>query len=1023
MSVAFADFVFDPEGRELSRDGVPLKVDAKLLQLLRYFVAHPGRLISKRELLEQVWEGRAVADNVLSVSVAKLRKVLGHKPGVSEFIDNSYGRGYRFVCAVRAAPSAIGGHGTIQGAVSAPGSTISPPVPLVGRSAELTRLCAALDRAEQGRGGLCLLVGEPGIGKTRLCESLERYARGRGIAVAWGRCQASEGTPPLWPFVQVLREVHGAEVPVNEDTTRVTAETHAALESNGHAMLSQDGLYAAVRSSHSMIDGVMQGLIRASKHKPLLVFIDDLQWADAASVRLMSYLVGDLARWPILVVATARGAELADEKGDRDLIRISSHANCERIALSRLEREQVEQYVSAVFGREAPELSEAVYARSEGNPFFMIELLRPFVGHGDNVPSPDELQVSSATRGLVRDRLAHMPENAREVLSAAAVIGHDFDLGVLSFVTDRPPHELLEALEDSLANETVVPSEDQIGAYAFDHALIRDVLYADLPIRRRCEWHIRAGQALLKRRASGGEVSSAELAYHFLSGLPHGEVGVAVGHARDAAAAATRVGAHTDARALLRRALAALRVAVEPEPAQRSAILLELAIVERMLGDPSYYEHLAQGIELARQVRLGALLKLAGQFLSPGPGILTDIDADVVLSAAYEVLPENDYSSRAIVLAHLAWTPPSSTSARKVAALLDEARQLAERSQDHQALSVVRDAELFFSAGPATFARAQAIVAETERELAAQPKRVEDWRAISLPVFRVITSSQRGDSAAVERAIQTLSALHAKLNNTELLWHHERLLMIQRMKRGEWASIAGDLERLRERAQRLRLWSWRAIYALDFGSFLYNTQDISPYAPLARSEIMPREHDSPNSRSIKVRALAEYGFIPDARDALRAISLEAVRDLPQDRDYLAVLTDLSVAACAAQSIEHAQVLYDLLEPYPEYFAVGISFHCQGSVAHYLGNLAWVLGRPEQARGLLERGAESNRRFNALTCLIHNELDLARLLLAPGPVQDLARARVLLDSIAERAGTMGMKPAQNAALRLREQVAG
>jgi len=1022
VSVAFADFVFDPEGRELSRDGVPLKVDAKLLQLLRYFVAHPGRLISKRELLEQVWEGRAVADNVLSVSVAKLRKVLGHKPGVSEFIDNSYGRGYRFVCAVRAVES---GAGSSHASVATQGSTISPPVPLVGRSAELTRLCSALDRAEQGRGSLCLVVGEPGIGKTRLCESLERYARGRGIVVAWGRCQASEGTPPLWPFVQVLREVHGADlpVPVIEDTTRVTAETHASLESNGHAMLSQDGLYAAVRSSHSMIDGVMQGLIRASKHKPLLVFIDDLQWADAASVRLLSYLVGELSRWPILVVATARGAELADEKGDRDLIRISSHANCERIALSRLEREQVEQYVSAVFGREAPELSAAVYARSEGNPFFMIELLRPFMGHGDNVPSPDELQVSSATRGLVRDRLAHLPENAREVLSAAAVIGHDFDLGVLSYVADRPPHELLEALEDSLANETVVPSEDQIGAYAFDHALIRDVLYADLPIRRRCEWHIRAGQALLKRRASGGEVSSAELAHHFLSGLPQGEVGVAVGHARDAAAAATRVGAHSDARALLRRALAALRVAVEPEPAQRSAILLELAIVERMLGDPSYHEHLAQGIELARQVRLGALLKLAGQFLSPGPGILTDVDADVVLEAAYEVLPEDDYAGRAIVLAHQAWTPPNSTSARKVKQLLHEARELAQRSQDHAALSTVRDAELFFSAGPATFPRAQAIAAEMERELATQPKRVEDWRAISLPVFRVITSSQRGDAAAVERAIQTLSGLHAKLNNTELLWHHERLLMIQRMMRGEWSSIGAELERLRDRAQRLRLWSWRAIYALDFGSFLYNTLDIAEYAPLVRPEIMPREHDSANSRSIKLRTLAEYGFVADARDALQAITLDALRDLPQDRDYLAVLTDLSVVACAARALEHAQVLYELLEPYPDYFSIGISFHCQGSIAHYLGNLAWVLGRPEAARDLLERGAASNQRFHALTMLIHNELDLARLLIAPGPVQDAARARVLLDSIAERAGAMGMKPAQATALRLREQVTG
>jgi hypothetical protein len=287
-------------------------------------------------------------------------------------------------------------------------------------------------------------------------------------------------------------------------------------------------------------------------------------------------------------------------------------------------------------------------------------------------------------------------------------------------------------------------------------------------------------------------------------------------------------------------------------------------------------------------------------------------------------------------------------------------------------------------------------------------------------VFRVITSSQRGDTVAVARAIQTLSSLHTKLNNTELLWHHERLLMIQRMTRGEWSGIGAEIERLRERAQRLRLLSWRAIYALDFGSFLLNTLDTAEFAPLVRGEIMPRQNDSPNSRSIKVRALAEYGFVEDARAALCALSLEDLRDLPQDRDYLAVLADLSVAAVVAEVRPHAQVLYELLAPYPDYYAIGISFHCQGSIAHYLGNLARVLGQAEQARVWLERGVANNRKFGALTCLVHNELDLARLLLAPGPTQDVARAQALLRSIAERAGEMGMRPAQAAALKLRDQ---
>jgi hypothetical protein len=119
-------------------------------------------------------------------------------------------------------------------------------------------------------------------------------------------------------------------------------------------------------------------------------------------------------------------------------------------------------------------------------------------------------------------------------------------------------------------------------------------------------------------------------------------------------------------------------------------------------------------------------------------------------------------------------------------------------------------------------------------------------------------------------------------------------------------------------------------------------------------------------------------------------------------------------------LEHAAVLYELLRPYPDYFAIGISFHCNGSIAHYLGNLARVLGRADEAVALLERGALNNRNFGAMSCLIHNELDLARLLLSPGPTQDIPRAHRLLESVAERAGAMGMLPAQTAALQLRSQ---
>ena len=1015
MSVAFGDFVFDPQMRELSHQGAPLKVDAKLLQLLDYFLANPGRLLSKRELLEQVWEGRAVADNVLSVSVAKLRKVLGHKTGELEYIENSYGRGYRFVREVqkvevpaRRAPASTGSFG-------------SSAAPLVGRDTELGRLQGALARAQAGKGSICLLMGEPGIGKTRLAETLEASARENGVATAWGRCQAADGVPPLWPFVQMLRELHGNDLA--DEIVRVVIEGPSSGQGpqdspSAAAMLNQSGLFDTVHASHRAIDSVAQALFRASKHKPLLLLVDDLQWADAASARLLCYMVGEISRWPILVLATYRGAELAEEKGERGLLRLFAHANCERILLERLESEQVREYVSAVFGADVSDLSRAVYARSEGNPFFMIELLRPVIGMPN--PTADQLQVSGAARELVRERLGRLPEVAREVLSAAAVIGQDFDLGVLSHVTETAPHELLEALDGSLANETVVPSDDLAGAYAFDHALIREVLYSDLSIRKRCHFHIRAGEALLKRRASGGEVSSAELAHHFLSALPHGEVKTAVAYAREAAAVAATLGAHADARSLLRRALAALRFAVEPDAELRTALLLELAIVERFVGEPMYYEHLQQGIELARSLKLGAMLTLAGQFLSPGPGILSDVDAAGVLEAAFEVLPANDFKRRAIVRATQAWTPPHSSSAQQVAELLEQARDYLKRAnagENSEARAVVRDAELYFSAGPATFSRAEAIAREIDRELLNHPNRYSRWRATSTPIFRIITAAQRGNAEGVQRAVDELTTLHQQLNNTELLWHHDRMLMIQRMNRGEWSSIPAELERLRERAKRLRFQAWRAIFALDYGVYLLHAGDARAFGSRARASFSPSSQDLPNSRSLKIRSLAEHGFLHEARAALEELSLDALRDLPQDRDYLSVLGDLATTASMTGAREHAAVLYELLQPYASYFAVGISFHLHASIAHLLGNLAALLGEPVRAVDYLLLGIDSSRRFGARTCLVYNLIDTAKLMAQPGPAHDATRARQLLTEAAELSAQLGMSPAHGVATQL------
>jgi len=1006
VALAFGDFVFDPEQRELRRDGVLLKVDAKLLQLLACFLENPGRLLSKRELLDRVWDGRAVADNVLSVNVAKLRQVLGRKPGERDLIENSYGRGYRFMTEVRVldAPAAPR-KSTLQ-------TDAGPGAPLVGRALPLQRVAAALQRAAAGQGGLCVLSGEPGIGKTRLATAADERARADGMKVVWGRCQAADGTPPLGPFIQVLRELQ-ADGGIDASSLLGAQGLVERERAEPAAMLGRSA--SGLGAGHGLIDAVAQQLLAAADKTPLVLIIDDVQWADAASLKLLHYLVAEIPRRALLVLLTQRASASPDARIERELARLYAHPHCEQLHLERLQSKDVDEYLQSQFGSVDAALSRAVFERSEGNPFFMVELVRPWLGVAQ--PLPEQLQVPRAALELMRERLQSLPALSRDVLSAAAVIGQTFDLGLLSHVTERPAHELLEALDDSLANDTIVPAAESAGAYAFDHALIREVLYDELPLPKRCWLHRRAGEGLMRRRDAGGDVTRAELAHHFLSALPRGNVALAVSHAREAAASATIMCAHEDARALLRRALASLRFTIAYDPEVRTALLLELAIVERALADPAYHEHLQQGVALARSLRLGSMLTLAGRFLSPGPGVLSRPDTHKLLTAAAEVLPADADGQRALVLAQLTWTPPSCWSAKQVKELLTQAKQLAERSGDSEAAAAVRDAELYFTGCPAQRERADALAREIDRESQRNPQRVNLWRTLYTRMYRYISASVRGDHVAVQAAVDEMTALHTKLNIAEFYWHHERLLLIQRMSRAQWRGVDGELERLRERARRLGFQAWRAISACDYAWFLLNTGDPGAFARMMRPDLEPVSHDSPNTRSIKLRSLAEHGFLEDAHAGLSELTAEVLRDLPHDRDLLSVLADLSVVAVAVGSVQHCQVLYERLRPYADYYAMGMSLHFQGSLSHYLGNLARTLGQPQTALAHLTHGIEQNRRAGLITWLIHNQLDLAKLLLASGPVQDRLRAHQLLGSLAERAGELGMQPLRQSALQL------
>ncbi|HTU61243.1 MAG TPA: AAA family ATPase, partial [Polyangiales bacterium] len=606
MLLVFDHYTYNEVNRELRRGAEPVRVDPQQLDLLAMFLHNPGALMSRQQIIESVWEGRLISDSVLSVAIAKLRKVLGKPLDGGDYIESRYGRGYRFLGEVKRTAVPV-----------APllASAAQPRTLIVGRNDELDQLRGAAERAWAGRGRMVLLTGEAGIGKTRLAECLDECVRDEARALTlWARCQPDVSTP-LWPIRQVVREL-------------------AAQGLADASVLSFTDAQAAI--DHGTLDALAQAVLRASQRRPLLLIFDDIQWADSASLRVIGYIADAIVHASCLLVCTLRyGGALA--AAAREVSPLWNHRNCQRIELQRLRAHEVTEYVQARLGTERSDteaLSRALFARSEGNPFFMVDLLRS-AGDGELL-HPSKLALTA-----VRERLQELPKQTLHLLCGAAVIGHDFDIGLLSHVTNDKPEVILDLLSGSLVSHisyTVRAIRGTVGAFSFDHELIRETLYDELSPQERARMHLRAGEGLQKRRANGGTVTDAELAHHFLSAQPLGDIEQAIACARRAAAEASRLAAHADGRALLRRALDVLSFSVTQRAETRAGLLLQLAMVERVLGDPAYRANLAAAVSIAREHRLGRLLTFAGQLLSLSPDVVAHADAVEVLEAANETL-------------------------------------------------------------------------------------------------------------------------------------------------------------------------------------------------------------------------------------------------------------------------------------------------------------------------------------------------------------------------------------------------
>ncbi len=396
----------------------------------------------------------------------------------------------------------------------------------VGRTAELEKLRKAFDEAFAGHGGLVMLVGEPGIGKTRTTQEIETYARMRGATVLWGRTHETGGAPAYWPWYQA-----GNQFAAAYDLTTVIAPN---LPPGAGAELSR--IFTWLRQQPNFVEpepitdpevaqfrlfDAYAAFIRAMAiQTPLVIALDDLHWADKPSLLLLQHIARDLSRLRVLIVGNYRDTDITRQSAlSETLAVLNRESGFERIVLRGLSRAEVAGYIRATANVEPKrEVLDRIFEETEGNAFFLSEVVNLMAQEGTLTrESVSDIRIPDGVREALGRRLNRLSEETNDLLQVAAIIGREFTYDMLTLLGDRDEDALLKLIEEALAARVIEETVGQAGRYRFTHAQMQETLLDELSTTRRVRLQGRVGEALEKRWGEQLALARApRLAGHFV---------------------------------------------------------------------------------------------------------------------------------------------------------------------------------------------------------------------------------------------------------------------------------------------------------------------------------------------------------------------------------------------------------------------------------------------------------------------------------------------------------------------------
>ena len=918
-----------------------------------------------------------------------------------------------------------------------------PPQGLFGRGIQQELLAKAWAAAQTGERRVILLAGEPGIGKTRLAGEMARKAHGEGATVLFGLCD-EDVSLPYRPFVEAIRHyvfhapdhVLAAHVRVHQaELTRLIPELR-----NRIAGLPAPQMAEAETKRFLLFEAVLGLLSAAAQDAPVVLVLDDLQWAGAADLLLLKHIVSNPLPMRLLIIGTFRDTDLSKDHPLTPLLADwRRQPGVERLALGGIDEAAVQALIAASAGHELHEpgraLAHALHRDTEGSPFFITEILRNFIEAGTLFREEERwtykgdvagLGIPDGIKDVIGRRLGRLSGASNRVLTPAAVIGRQFDLALLSKVSDQadgklfPEDIILDCLDEATSAAVVNEIPGEWERFGFSHALIRSTLYEGLNSVRRRRLHRRVGEALEALTIAKPQSRVDELAYHWLASADASDNAKAIAYARQAAEKAAASLAFEAAIGLYERALGVLEPVDRDGELLRCDLLLGLGDVQRSAGDARFRQTMESAAVVARQLgdahRLGLAAVGSGHPGGVQWGNAVDQSLVSLYSEAIAGLGDGEGELRARLLGQLAIELKYGPERQKRHSLSAEALGIARRGGDRLTLARALSARIFAIEDPTTLVERLQMTAELETLAAALG---HNELGCLTARQRFVALLESGDAVGAERALARCAQLAAQL----------RVPFFDcfvRFVRTMWALMRGEPD-----AEQQIFSTFQAGVAIRLPQ-AGNALGAQMFELRARQGRLGEQLDAirtavkthPNVSAFHaalVFSLCETGALDEAQEHMEQLIANDF-SLPLDMNWPGTINFLSEACGMLRNRQAAKILYPRLKPVAEQVGVTAAVRCDGSLAHPAGILASCLQQWADAEMHFEFALEVNDRIGARIASIRTRRAYASMLIERNFASDHKRAADLISAGLGAAASIEM-PAETAKLENLRQSLG